>query len=299
MIYEYSLHYPDSRQLYAPYYRRCDRDDNAAGLTTWMPRLRAPTILLLNKRITNECHAILKSTTLVIDRLPPPRSLRHRSGMDSCPYIDHDGYPQLSQFMRLAEFISPRTLQSIPQIEINVGLCEGPLGSGWAWMPVLDELLSILTQRNACTKLRLLIRMCNTADHPIVAHSDRDYQFHMIKVRSKLICPSPSLVTGDANELTSQKFKKFASVNPNVFARRKVRLDVWKIEGQKATHVSARSFPEPVLVLEDGEVYELDRPQKELISAPRMYPDREMFPGSVMEFVKAAPPPFYSNDDSD
>lgn len=66
-----------------------------------------------------------------------------------------------------------------------------------------------------------------------------------------------------------------------------------------AMYVSARSFPEPVLVLEDGEVYVLDRSENESIPAPRMYPDKEMFPGSVLEFVTAASPPYYSHDDSD
>lgn len=96
----------------------------------------------------------------------------------------------------------------------------------------------------------------------------------------------------------NQKLKKFANVNPNVFARREVKVDLWKVEGQKATFVSAKTFPEPVLVLEDGEAYELERPEEKPVPAPRMYPDKEMFPGSVMEFVKPAPPPYYSYDES-
>lgn len=177
MIYDYSLCYPDSRQLFAPYYRRPSAN-KATSTSKWKPQLRAPTILLLNRRITNECLPILKSTKLVINRLPPPitRDIQthYLHGREGCPH------PSL--FMRLSDFISPRTLQNIPQIDINVGLCEGPLGSGWAWGPVVTELLNILLQRNACSKLRLLIRLCNTQDYPLVWRSDKDYQVRMIKV---------------------------------------------------------------------------------------------------------------------
>lgn len=70
MIYAYSLDYPSSRDLYR-------RQLSAAyqPTHTWAPRLRAPTILLLCKRITRECLPILHARTLVIDRLPPARFL--------------------------------------------------------------------------------------------------------------------------------------------------------------------------------------------------------------------------------
>lgn len=272
MIYNYSLHYPDSRRLYATYYRRPSISKNSPE---WEPRLHAPTILLLNKRITKECLPILKSTKLVIDRLPPPRACDVHRG----PLVYVAGYYRHSYFMHLSEFISPRTLQNIPQIDINVGLCEGPLGSGWAWKRVVDELLEILTQRNACVKLRLILRLCNTDDYPNVWHSDRDYHLRMIK-----------------------KIDKFSNVNPNVFAQREVKLEVWRIEGRKATYVDEKSYPRPLMIIEDGsskvlcsdETLVEERP----IPAPRMYPDREMFPGSILEFVRPAPPPFYGLDDS-
>lgn len=177
MIYDYSLCYPDSRQLFAPYYRRPSAN-KTTPTSKWKPRLRTPTILLLNKRITNECLPILKSTKLVINRLPPPVA----RDIHTHYFHNHEGHPQPSLFMRLSDFISPRTLQKIPQIDINVGLCEGPLGSGWAWAPVVYELLTILLQRNACSKLRLLIRLCNTQDYPLVWRSDQDYHVRMIKV---------------------------------------------------------------------------------------------------------------------
>lgn len=182
MIYNYSLHYPDSRQLYAPYYRR-PSTNKATSTSKWEPNLRAPTILLLNKRITNECLPILKSTKLVINRLPPPITSDIHN-----PYLeDNFGCPQPSLFMRLSEFISPRTLQNIPEIDINVGLCEGPLGSGWAWKPVVYELLKILSQRNACSKLRLVIRLCNIHDQIHIWRSDRGYQDCMLKVCELLV----------------------------------------------------------------------------------------------------------------
>lgn len=177
LIYNYSLHYPDSRQLYAPYYRRPSAN-KAIFKSKWEPHLRAPTILLLNKRITNECLPILKSTKLVIDRLPPPIT----SDIHNRYLEDGFGCPQPSLFMRLSDFISPRTLQNIPEIDINVGLCEGPLGSGWAWKPVVYELLKILSQRNTCSKLRLVIRLCNIHDQIHIWRSDRGYQDCILKV---------------------------------------------------------------------------------------------------------------------
>lgn len=184
MIYDYSLHYPDSRRLYAQYYRYPAINKTSSK---WDPRLRAPTILLLNKRITKECLPVLKSTKLVIDRLPPPRicDIHNTLFEFSC------GYPRPSFFLRLSDFIRPQTLQNIPQIDINVGLCEGPLGSGWAWTRVVDELLAILTQRNACAKLRLLFRLCNIDDYPSVWQSDRNYQALMIRVRATVVRPYP------------------------------------------------------------------------------------------------------------
>lgn len=189
LIYNYSLHYPDSRQLYAPYYRRPSAN-KATSTSTWAPHLRAPTILLLNKRITNECLPILKSTKLVINRLPPPIT-----GDIHNRYLEDDfGCPQPSLFMRLSDFISPRTLQNITEIDINVGLCEGPLGSGWAWKPVVYELLKILSQRNACSKLRLVIRLCNIHDQIHIWRSDRDYQDCMLKVCVLLVTLSRVLL---------------------------------------------------------------------------------------------------------
>lgn len=189
MIYEYSLQYPDSRQLYSSYYlhKQLELDASRSNRrptspTPWAPRIRPQTILLLNKRITNECLPMLKSRTLVIDRLPPPRALRERKSfaIKACSTRRHDDF---HHFMQLSDFITPRTLQSIPHIEINVGLCEGPLSSGWAWRPVIEELLDILKQRNVCTKLRLLLRLCNTHEDRIAWQSDQQHVSWIEKVR--------------------------------------------------------------------------------------------------------------------
>lgn len=180
MIYSYSLNYPDSRQLYATYYQRPAINTD---LPKWEPRLRAPTILLLNKRITRESLPFLKSTKLVIDRLPPPRT----SDIRKQPIDYFWGYPRPSYFMRLSEFISPCALQNIPQIDVNVGLGEGPLGSGWAWTRVVNELLILLTQRNACVKLRFLCRLCNIEDSPNLLQSETDYRDLIFKVRAVVI----------------------------------------------------------------------------------------------------------------
>lgn len=79
---------------------------------------------------------------------------------------------------------------------------------------------------------------------------------------------------------------------------------MWRIEGQKATYIEEQSYPRPPWNWDDEEPFENVSLEHALLKngpnpAPRMYPDREMFPGSVMEFVRPAPPPFYSDDDWD
>ncbi|CAN8102959.1 unnamed protein product [Discula destructiva] len=289
MIYEYSLHYPDSRQLYAPYYRSqlAAARHEPPIYTPWAPRLRPQTILLLNKRITSECLPMLKSRTLVIDRLPPPRALsivRERAIIRRCASTRRGDPEPFHHFMHLSDFISPRTLQSIAHIDINVGLCEGPLGSGWAWMPIVDELLEILKQRNICAKLRLILRLCNTTQNPILWHSDKPYLGDLIK-----------------------KFEKFALDNPNVFAQREIKADIWMISAQKAWLVSSEIFearPRVKVQLLDGSEMELDEDGNRLVkqrrpppSELRVYPDKEIFPGSVMQFAKPFSSLYYLDED--
>lgn len=87
-----------------------------------------------------------------------------------------------------------------------------------------------------------------------------------------------------------------------MFAQREVTTELWTIEGRKATFKEEHSFPLPMILenerFEDVTLEE-GLPEKKPKPAPRLYPDREMFPGSVMEFLRPAPPPFYSHDDSD
>lgn len=98
--------------------------------------------------------------------------------------------------------------------------------------------------------------------------------------------------------------EKFANDNPNVFAQREIKLEVWKIDGHDATYLMSHSYPEltkqvdedrTVVVDEDGNEIPPPTPPK-----PRRYPDKEMFPGSVMQFAKAVRTVYrYAYSDSD
>lgn len=151
MIYHCSLQRPGCADLYRGYYRQ------AAALPRdqmWhRAHLRTPTILLLCRRITDESMPVLRAQWFVIDRLPPCMA----------PMPDGKG-----GFLRMSNFIGRETLQRLEYIDLRVGLGEGPLGSGWIWNRVLDELLAILSERNALVHFRLLIRRCNQEDSPSV-----------------------------------------------------------------------------------------------------------------------------------
>lgn len=144
MIYDHILHWPDCVDLYRSFYRQIPayptNEEPHPSQYQYQRSLRTPTILLLCRRVTRESLPILKSRWLVIDRLPPfvPGGL-----------------------MKMTDFIGRRTLQSLHHIDLRIGLGEGPLGSGWIWTRLLDELLTILRERNAFVKLRLLVRMCD------------------------------------------------------------------------------------------------------------------------------------------
>lgn len=119
--------------------------------------------------------------------------------------------------------------------------------------------------------------------------------------------PFPSIITAILTGLI-QKLEKFAKNNPNIFMRPEIKTEVWKIKGQKATYVeggivgfkladdliSATVAPSSDEETSSGEA---TVPETKPSMPPRMYPDKEMFPGSVMEFVKPAPPPLYPGDE--
>lgn len=79
---------------------------------------------------------------------------------------------------------------------------------------------------------------------------------------------------------------------------------MWDIEGHDATFASSINYPVLTKTLDDETVVVVDeygnviRPPTP--PEPRRYPDKEMFPGSVMEFAKAVRGLYrYDNDDSD
>ncbi|ROW05244.1 hypothetical protein VSDG_00434 [Cytospora chrysosperma] len=239
IIYDHILRWPDCVDLYRSFYRQIPayptNEEPHSSQYRYQRSLRTPTILLLCRRITVESLPILKSRWLVIDRLPPfvPGGL-----------------------MKITDFIGRRTLQSLNHIDLRIGLGEGPLGSGWIWTRLLDEVLAVLKERNSLVKLRLLVRMC---DDQMVSRWEQEWRY--------------------SREI-KKKMRMFEMANPNVFAPGEIIVETWRIEGETATFVSRYTS------LSDEET-----------SPPpdRTYPDREMFPGSIMQFVEALPASAWSD----
>lgn len=148
LIYDFALHWPTSKELYAPYNRIIDAHyaRQGSGIKEDFPKyhghLRTPTILLLCRAITRECLPMLRERKLVIDRLPPwlPGALRP---------------------MLVSEFIGRRTFQNLRHIEIRLPLGQGHIGSGWVWVGVIDDILKILGERNQFKDLRVVVAMFN------------------------------------------------------------------------------------------------------------------------------------------
>lgn len=97
--------------------------------------------------------------------------------------------------------------------------------------------------------------------------------------------------------------EKFADDNPNVFARREVLLDVWNIVAHEAKFVSSSSYPQYKRMDEEGKEILVNEYGLKLPKMPakpnRWYPDKEMFPGSVMQFTKAMTSLHYADFSSD
>jgi hypothetical protein len=147
MIYEYSLAWPTSYELYAPYNQQIDdyyanKDDPNKKFPEYSGVLRTPTILLLCRRITAECHPVLQSKTFVIDRLPP-------------------WLPGAPRPMLFSWFIGRRTIQSLRHIELRIPAGQGRFGSGWVWAWIALDVLNILRERNSFDTLKVIITMFN------------------------------------------------------------------------------------------------------------------------------------------
>lgn len=229
MIYDYSLHWPTSEQLYAPYNRQRDRwyrNTAAAKYPQYNGVLRAPTILLLCKKITAECLPILQARTLVINTLPPWLPYARRS-------------------MLVSQFIGRRTLQSVRHLEISVPLGQGCLGSGWAWFPVVCDLFGILRERNSFKSLKMVL----------LAQTDIFTSNTWVEELQYL-------------EIIQAKFDNLRLNNPRWWDPGTMEMHLWKIKGSKAV----RWYPDENFPA-DSEV------------EIRTYPDKEIWPGSIFEFL--------------
>lgn len=95
--------------------------------------------------------------------------------------------------------------------------------------------------------------------------------------------------------------KRFADENPNVFAKREIRVEVWNIVAHYATCIASTRFPEPIVNVptEEEIARYAEMEDEETLPNPKRYPDKEMFPGSVMQFVKPVATLFYAESESD
>jgi hypothetical protein len=71
-----------------------------------------------------------------------------------------------------------------------------------------------------------------------------------------------------------KKISLFQKSNPNVFTPCKITVETWHVIGQQATLISA------------VDEWNRDRHREPVC---RSYPDPELFPGSIMQFVDALP----------
>lgn len=257
MIYHYSLHRPDSAGLFRGYYRQAAALPKAQRWHRFP--LRTPTILLLCRRVTDESMPVLRARWFVIDRLPPCMP----------PLPDGRG-----GFLRMLNFIGRETLQRLEYIDLRVGLGEGPLGSGWIWNKVLDELLGILGERNSLVHFRLLIRRCNQQDSPSVWATEMAEEGRIRRVCCVPLTLRFVIVGKNALLTCEKKINGFQMANPNIFSPGKITVETWRIDGQQATFLACHHRPDAA---------EVSEPQC------RSYPDRELFPGSIMQFVGALP----------
>lgn len=184
IIYDLVLGYPDCSQLYSVYYGQIRSQDHRNdsqedSLLQRRPvfdgKFHTPSILLLCRRITEECLPILKSHTFIINRLPPFRSSKMWTQ-------EEGGGTQ----MRLGQFVGRATFQNLQHLDLRISICEGPIGSAWLWKRVVDELHEILSGRNRLVTMRLLLRVCAEWMHPANVESEVDCGKYMTDVSNQL-----------------------------------------------------------------------------------------------------------------
>lgn len=69
--------------------------------------------------------------------------------------------------------------------------------------------------------------------------------------------------------------------NPNIFRPGKITVETWRIDGQQATYLACHQT----------------EPEEGFKPPRRTYPDRELFPGSIMQFVDGLPEADWSGDE--
>lgn len=132
LIYHHALFYPPAHTLFRRF-----RLTSTVTLTT-------PTLLLLCRQITQEALPVLHATPFALDALPPFVLGRPRP-------------------LSLLDFLPPRTLQAMRgEIELRLPLGRGKHGSGWAWGPVVEEVLGVLRGGNRCRAVRLVVTVKGT-----------------------------------------------------------------------------------------------------------------------------------------
>lgn len=98
------------------------------------PTLGTPSILLVNKRITNEVLYIIRNQALSIT-FPGDRTIQHQ--------------PQIP---RLLSFITPTTVQHLSHISLRL--------ETWEWVYGLEALFSALTQKHSLKSFHFYLKDC-------------------------------------------------------------------------------------------------------------------------------------------
>ncbi|KAK1836381.1 hypothetical protein QBC39DRAFT_367193 [Podospora conica] len=209
LIYHHALAYPPAHTLFRAFRRRSpSQKQHAIRLTT-------PALLLLCRQITAEALPVLQATPFVLDALPP--------------FVFGNKLP-----LPVLEFIGLRTLQSMRgEIELRLPLGRGKHGSGWAWGPVVEEVLGVLRAGNRFRGLRLVVTLKGSGWLDEEVEEDEDSRERERREDEA----EWAEVVGKEEECLERMgvlMHDLAMNNPHWWCPGKIEEEIWKVDGQTA-----------------------------------------------------------------
>ncbi|EOO03141.1 hypothetical protein UCRPA7_1373 [Phaeoacremonium minimum UCRPA7] len=165
--------------------------------------------------------------------------------------------------MKLLGFVGRQTLRNLRYIDIRIALGEG-IGSGWVWKDILQEIFDALHDESHFVTMRIMIKRCNVSNASLW---DFEEQNKYLQIKDMIAC-----------------FEKAA---PNVWTPGQVIVEDWVVQGRRARRVMSH-------VPEDGRL-SMNAPGgnvADICAEQEMYyyPNRDIWPGSMLEFVQPSDP---------